>query len=218
MYQFRQIIAVAIAARCSMRKSIRTKQSNGFTPLDKADVGLMPPLQTVSEQSYLTGFTLIEIMIVVVLIGIAAMIAVPMMSSAASMQIRSAANIVAADLEYAKSMAISRGQNFSVVFNKDTDSYSIKDQAEAIIQHPVKKGFPYTINFQSDSRLDRVDVFNVTFEPNSSQTITFDYLGSPYSGTGTSSPLNSGTINLQAGPITKTIRVEPVTGYISITD
>jgi len=36
MYQFRQIIAVAIAALCSMRKSIRTKQSNGFTPLDKA--------------------------------------------------------------------------------------------------------------------------------------------------------------------------------------
>jgi len=162
-----------------------------------------------------SGFTIIEILIVIVLIGIAAMIVVPMMSSAATMQIRAAANMVAADLEYAKSMAISRGQNFSVVFDKSTESYSIKDQAETIIQHPVKKGFPYTVNFQSDSRLNRVNIVNVVFEPSSSQTITFDYLGSPYSG---SSPLNSGIITLEAAGITKTITVEPVTGYISITD
>jgi len=262
MYQFRQIIAVAIAALCSMRKSIRTKQSNGFTPLDKAtdfypvrkndnielskginrwplqveavreksyltgftpldkaDVGLMPPLQTVREKSYLTGFTLIEIMIVVVLIGIAAMIAVPMMSSAASMQIRSAANMIAADLEYAKSMAISRGQNFSVVF--ESERYSIKQEGSTEpIWHPVKKGFRYIINFAGDSRLDRVDIVNADFDADPSQTITFDYLGSPYSGTGGSkSPLlNEGSIELQADGFTKTISIKAVTGYISITE
>jgi type II secretion system protein H len=162
------------------------------------------------------GFTLIEILIVVVIIGIAAMIAVPMMSSAASMQIRSAANIVAADLEYAKSMAISRGQNFSVVFDKNAESYSIKDQDGNTISHPVKKGFPYTMDFRSESRLGQVDIVDAVFNPNSSQTITFDYLGSPYSGT--SSPLNSGIITLQAGGITKTITIQPVTGYISITE
>jgi type II secretion system protein H len=164
------------------------------------------------------GFTLIEILIVVVLIGIAAMIAVPMMTSAASMQIRSAANMIAADLEYAKSMAISRGQGYSVVFDKNTESYEVKDQAGVVIAHPVKKGFDYSIDFRSDSRLDRVDILNAVFNPNSSQTITFDYLGSPYSGTGTSNPLNSGVITLQAGDFTKTVRIEPVTGYISITD
>jgi type II secretion system protein H len=164
------------------------------------------------------GFTLIEILIVVVIIGIAAMIAVPMMSSAASMQIRSAANIVAADLEYAKSMAISRGQNFSMVFDKNSESYSIKDQNGNTISHPIKKGSLYVINFASDSRLGQVDIVDAVFNPNSSQTISFDYLGSPYSGTGTSSPLNSGIITLQAGGNTKTVTVEPVTGYISITE
>jgi prepilin-type N-terminal cleavage/methylation domain-containing protein len=190
----------------------------GFTPLDKAGVGLMSPLQTVREQSYLTGFTFIEILIVIVIIGIVAMIAVPMISSSASMQIHSAANMVAADLEYAKSMAISRGQNFSVVFDKSAESYSIENQDGDVIEHPVKKGFNYIVSFGDDSRLDSVDIVDVDFDPGSNQTITFDYLGSPHSGTEATNPLNSGIITLQAGGITKTISIEAVTGYISIAD
>lgn len=160
------------------------------------------------------GFTIIEILIVVFLIGIAAMMAVPMMSSAGSMQIRSAANMIAADLEYAKSMAISRGQNFSVVFDKSAESYRIEDQDDNVIAHPVKKGFPYAIDFQNDSRLNRVDIVDADFDATSE--VKFDYLGSPYNGENT--PLNSGVITLQAAGITRTITVEPVTGYISITD
>ncbi len=161
------------------------------------------------------GFTLIEILIVVVLIGIAAMIAVPMMSSAASMQIRSAANMIAADLEYAKSMAITRGQYFSVVFDKNSESYSIKDQDDNTIWHPVKKGFRYVINFASDSRLGQVDIVDAVF--GGTNEIKFDYLGSPLNGSG-SALLVKGTVTLQAGGFLKTVHVEPVTGYITITD
>jgi Tfp pilus assembly protein FimT len=160
-------------------------------------------------------------LLVVVIIAIAAMIAVPMMGSMDSVQIRSAANMIAADLEYAKSMAISRGQNFSVVFDKTTESYQIfKDQGGTLvpIEHPVKKGFDYKVDFSSDSRLDKVVIDDADFDPDSSNTITFDYLGSPYSGSGTSNPLNSGTISIKAGDFTETISVEPVTGFISITD
>ena len=162
------------------------------------------------------GFTLVELLIVIVIIAIAALTAIPMMSSAASVQIRSAANMIAADLEYAKSMAISRGQNYSVVFDKDTESYRIEDQSGTVIQHPVKKGFPYEITFSTDGRLNKVDIVDVDFDPGSDNTITFDYLGSPYSGTGTTSPLNSGVISLQAGGTTTTVTVEPVTGFVSI--
>jgi Tfp pilus assembly protein FimT len=159
---------------------------------------------------------LAEILLVVLIIAIAAMIAVPMMGSMDSVQIRSAANMIAADLEYAKSMAISRQNYYSVVFDPAGDCYEIHDP-DGIIKHPVKKGFDYRVNFSSDSRLDKVVIESADFD--SSSTITFDYLGSPYSGSGTSpNPLNSGTISIRAGDFTETISVEPVTGFISITD
>jgi Tfp pilus assembly protein FimT len=157
---------------------------------------------------------MIEILIVVVIIGIAAMMAIPMMSSAASVQIRSAADVIAADMEYARSMAISRGQNFSVVFDVTADSYRIQDHNSAVIKHPVKKGFDYIVGFRNDSRLDKVDIANVDFD--GTNEIKFDYLGSPYNGSG--NPLNSGTITLKAGEASSTVTVEPVTGFISISD
>jgi Tfp pilus assembly protein FimT len=160
---------------------------------------------------------LAEILIVVLIIAIAAMIAVPMMGSMDSVQIRSAANMIAADLEYAKSMAISRQKYYSVVFNPANSYYEVHDP-NGIIEHPVKKGFDYKVDFSSDSRLNKVVIESADFDPDSSNTITFDYLGSPYSGSGTSNPLNSGTISIRAGDFTMTVSVEPVTGFISITD
>ena len=93
------------------------------------------------------GFTLVELLIVIAIITIAALTAIPMMSSAASVQIRSAANMITADLEYAKSMAISRGQNYSVVFDKDTERYWIEDQDGNKLLHPVKKRFSLRSRF-----------------------------------------------------------------------
>jgi prepilin-type N-terminal cleavage/methylation domain-containing protein len=158
------------------------------------------------------GFTLVELLIVIAIIAIAALTAIPMMSSAASVQIRSAANMITADLEYAKSMAISRAQYFSVVFDKNTESYWIEDQDGNVLPHPVKKGFDYVIDFQNDGRLNKVDIVDVDFDATSE--VKFDYLGSPYNGNGT--PLNSGVISLQAGGTTTTVTVEPVTGFVSI--
>lgn len=153
------------------------------------------------------GFTLIEIIIVVVILAIAAMTAIPLMSSGGSVQIRSAANVIAADLEYARSMSISRGQNFSVVFYTNTESYQIVDQSNNVIPHPVKKGFDYVVNFQNDSRLNKVDITNVNF--NTTQRVQFDCLGSPD---------NGGTISLDANGPAATITVEPVTGFISVSN
>ena len=156
------------------------------------------------------AFTLVEIIIVVVIIAIAAMVAIPLVSSAASVQIRSAANMVTADLEYAKSLAISKGQNYSIVFNKNTETYSLRDKDGAVIPHPVKKGFDYIVDFRKE--LSKVDIVDADFD--TTAEVKFDYLGSPYNAAG--NPLNSGVVTLHAGGTTVTVNVEPVTGFISV--
>ena len=159
-----------------------------------------------------SGFTLVEIIVVVVIISIAALIAIPMLSSAAGMQIRSAANIIAADMEYAKSMAISRQKSYSVIFDVNNNKYQIESGGN-VISHPVNASGNFIVSFASDSRLDRVDISAVDF--NSDLTVTFDYLGSP-SDVGGSPLLNSGQVTLEADGITVKVTVEPVTGYVTV--
>ena len=154
------------------------------------------------------GFTMLEVLIVVVILSIAAFVVIPMVGSAASMQIRSASDMISADIEYAKSMAISRGQSYSVVFDTTNERYWIEDQYSAVIQHPVKKGFDYAIDFKNESRLGKVDIDKVDFGGLS--RVTFDYFGSPTAG---------GGIDIQAGEDVKiTIDVEDVTGFVTISN
>lgn len=163
------------------------------------------------------GFTMIELMVVVVIIAIAAAIVVPMASSAGTMQLRAAVTMMAADLEYAKSMSISRGQRYSVVFDVDAESYRVTDQNGATIGHPVKTGFPYVVDFRNDSRLNHVGIVSASFD--GASAVSFDYLGIPYNAGASPAPLlNLGTITLQAGTASRTVQVQPVTGYISVSN
>jgi len=149
------------------------------------------------------GFTLIELIAVIVIIAIAAMLAIPMFGSAASAQIRAAADMVAADLEYAKSMAISRQKTYTVTFDESAESYSITDES-GIISHPVTHK-DYVVNFKEDGRVNKVNIVDADFA--SSEQVSFTYLGSPD---------NGGSVTLSGGTKTMTITVEAVTGYVSI--
>lgn len=168
-----------------------------------------------NNRSFLRGFTLVEIIMIVVIIGIIGLLAVPMIGSAAPMQLRAAANKVAADLEYAKSMAISRQRYYSVEFNDSNETYYISNSTTPRIDDPMT-GKDYLVNFSADSRISNVDIDSVDFDSQSS--ITFDYLGSPFAGVGTSSDLIDGTagITLTAGNAQIKVLVEPVTGFVSI--
>ncbi|MCU0915206.1 MAG: GspH/FimT family protein [Planctomycetes bacterium] len=136
--------------------------------------------------------------------------------AAGATQLRAAVTMLAADLEYAKSMSISRGQKYGVVFDKTNETYRVVDESGTTVSHPVKKGFSYVVNFRSDTRLGQVDLVDAAFD--GVAAVSFDYLGSPYRGSAGTIPLNSGVVTLGAAGVTRTVQVEPVTGFISISN
>jgi len=158
------------------------------------------------------AFTLVETLMVVAILIIAALVAIPLTSSAGGVAVQAAADRVAADLEYAKSMAVTRGQSYSVAFNINTETYSVKDQGGTVLGHPIKGGSDYAVNFAQDSRFAGVEIESVDFD--STSEIKFDYLGSPQAADG-DDLVDRGEIILSYGSVTRAVFIEPVTGVIT---
>ncbi|QDU75070.1 hypothetical protein Pan97_20910 [Bremerella volcania] len=69
------------------------------------------------------GLTLIEILITVAILGILAAAVIPQFGATAPDQVRGAAQIVAADMEYARSLAISNNSAYLITFSKTRNGY-----------------------------------------------------------------------------------------------
>lgn len=73
------------------------------------------------------GYTLTEMLIVVTLIGIVAAVAIPSGGSNVSTELQATAEVVVAELDYARSLAVTYGSSYEV---KQGDS-----RAEIVVQH-----------------------------------------------------------------------------------
>ena len=160
-----------------------------------------------------SGFTLAEIIIVITIISIAAMIAVPMLGGAGMVKAKSGANRLIGDMEYAKSLAITRGAMITMRFASDGGSYQIEDSG-GVIEDPYKSDCDYVVDTAGDGRLEGLSISNVDF--NGGRILKFDYLGVPYDGS--DYEIYSGTVTLSGGGSSYTVSVEPVTGYVSLSE
>ncbi|HEV2293498.1 MAG TPA: prepilin-type N-terminal cleavage/methylation domain-containing protein [Tepidisphaeraceae bacterium] len=178
------------------------------------------------------GFTLIEILMVVVILGIASAIIAPQIGSRDDLKVRAAARVLISDLIYAQNLAISQQKQIYVKFDADAENYRLMDRAgpaglDSVIQNPITKD-PFITKLgpaggsrMSDVRIQSA-VFNgvdITYSP--AQTLTFDELGTPlvyrYDHNNTNEMLD-GTIVLQCGVRTITVTIERYTGEITVTE
>jgi prepilin-type N-terminal cleavage/methylation domain-containing protein len=151
-----------------------------------------------------SGFTLIElIMVVVVLLIIAAFIA-PKMTGVTGTRVNAASRKISADIRYAQQLAISTQTNHGVIFNASpTNTYSIYRETTSTIITDSFTGGAYTV------QLNTGDYGGVTID--SGYQVEFDSLGSPVTGGGGSVTIS----NAGSEPI-RTITVAANTGKVSI--
>jgi prepilin-type N-terminal cleavage/methylation domain-containing protein len=170
------------------------------------------------------GFTLIEILTVVVVIGIAAALVVPHLGTSNDQSVAAAARIVMADLIYAQNQAITTQQTIYVQFNTATGTY-------ALMSGPPVSPIPYLTNPITTSNyietfgsggsngLSNSTLTSASFD--SYTVLAFDELGTPmeYSASlngGVPVAMTTGSIVLTSGTFSLTISIEAYTGALSV--
>jgi prepilin-type N-terminal cleavage/methylation domain-containing protein len=175
-----------------------------------------------------SAFTLVEILAVVVILGIASAIIIPNMGTRDDLRTAAAARTLVADLIYAQNQAITSGKMVYVRFDTANNKYTLLTTANSggdvamtnpitqtsYLQQfgPTKPGWE-TITINS-AALNGVDP---TYRP--MYTLAFDELGSPYvfNYTGnTTNDLNDGSIVIGSGTFTATVSIAPATGEITV--
>lgn len=167
------------------------------------------------------AFTLVEILAVVVILGIAAAIILPQMGNRDDLRCASMARALMADLVYAQSRAVSTQRRHYVRFDVANNRYEVLDQltpSERLVTHPVDKTpFQVSIGPARGDELAEVVFASVSFDTH--PVLVFDELGTPHAydpDAQSSSAMVAGSINLQSNAYTMTITVEPYSGELKV--
>lgn len=170
------------------------------------------------------AFTLVEILMVVVILGIAAAIIVPQIGTRGDLKAAAAARVVMADLIYAQNRSIAQQTTTFVKFSTTGNNYLLASSITPLtyIQNPVSMA-NYTASFGSGGvhGFEDVTLKTVTLNGSTSNLIlAFDALGIPkvYDPTfgATVALTQTGTILIQSGQFSLTVTIQPDTGEIDV--
>lgn len=167
------------------------------------------------------GFTLLEILVTVVIMGIAGALVIPAMGETGVLKVQGAVRSVVADLTFAQADAVAFQERRAVLFDVDNNSYrlvqvpgDVIDAANNTIYDPTKPDGRYVLSL-NDMRFGGARLVSATFD--NEPRIIFDPMGGPVADPGGSLPGNGGTVVITGSRQTFTVTVEPFTGRVTVT-
>lgn len=169
-----------------------------------------------------TAFTLIEILIVVALLGIAGAMVIPAMGSTGSLRIQAAIRTIVADITVAQSEAVAFQERRALVFNVEASSYRVisvpgntLDPENNTLYDPSRRGGQYIVSFADEDRYGDARITAASFD--GQPALIFDAMGGPIADPGANTPSAGGSITVTGSGQTFIIAVEAFTGRVTVT-
>ena len=167
------------------------------------------------------GYTLIEVLVVVTILGIAAAVVTPNLSQAGVFRIQAAVRTLVSDISFAQMDALGYQEQRAIVFDIDANEYILVEVQDSTVD-PENNAI-YDIN-RPDQRyvvsLDREEFGGTTIESaefDGDNVLIFDEIGGPVATAGSSTLSDGGSVVL-AGPLSRyRIDVAAFTGRITVT-
>ena len=158
------------------------------------------------------AYTLIEMLIVIVMLGIASALVIPSLQSTDSLRVQSTVRAIISDINFAQSDALARQQGRAIIFDVTNNRYQILEVHGTTLdpQHDLIQ----QVNLGDERRFHSSVLQGASFD--GTNTLVFDELGGPVAGPGSSTPGNGGTIDISGSGSHYTISVEAYTGRVSV--
>jgi prepilin-type N-terminal cleavage/methylation domain-containing protein len=164
------------------------------------------------KRSVRPGYTLVEMLIVVAVLGIAGALVVPTMGGASVLRVQAAVRTVIADVTEAQSDALAYQRPRALVFYPDEGRYIVARVPGATIDPETDTLFERYINQGNQFGDSSIS----TTEFDTENLLLFDEMGGPIARPGDATPAGTGTVTLRGSGQTFVISIEAYTGRVTV--
>lgn len=181
-----------------------------------------PPLDADGSASRpVRAFTLLELLVTIVILGIAGALVIPAMGETGILRVQGAVRSVVADLTFAQADAVAFQERRAVVFDVPNNVYRLiqvpgntLDPENNTMYDPGKPDGRFVMSL-SDPRFggSRLESASFDNEPH----VIFDAMGGPVADAAGAIPGNGGTVVITGSNQRFTVSVEAFTGRVTVT-
>lgn len=169
------------------------------------------------------AYTLVELLLVILIMGIAGALVIPQTSQAHVLRIHAAVRTLVADISYAQTDALAYQQRRAVIFDTDENTYTVAEVTVSsggdVTYTPLfLAGGPdgdHTVDFDGRS-FDGASLRAADFDGNA--ILIFDEIGAPVLDAATDVSAGLGTIYIEGSMSVFRIEVLPYTGQVRVTE
>lgn len=166
------------------------------------------------------GFTLLEMLAVVVILGIAGALVIPAMGTTGVLKVQAAVRTVVADITFAQSDAVAFQEKRAIVFDVPSSSYRLVEVPGDVIDpdtntvyDPSRPQGLYIVDFIGN-RFGDARLTGASFD--GANVLIFDAMGGPVSDPGGNTPGSGGTVTITGSGQVFTVTVDAFTGRTSV--